>query len=127
MDALALNAKGRRGGRLARYLRRLGLDEAPAVGRDGLAALQRAHLEAIPYENLDVVLGLVPSMEEDAIVEKLVERGRGGWCYEMNGVFAWALEALGFEVVRVRGAVNRHRVGPDADAFSICDGMSKRL
>jgi len=45
------------------------------------------------------------------IFDKLVTRRRGGWCYEMNGLFAWALETIGFRVTRMAGAVIRDRIG----------------
>lgn len=76
-----------------------------------LRALHRAHLLAIPYENLDVQLGRPVTIERPAIFEKIVRHGRGGWCYEMNGLFGWALEQLGFRVVRGAGAVMREVMG----------------
>lgn len=95
-------------GELAGYLARI--DIARAGLHADLATLRRlqtAHMAAIPFENGDVQLGLVPSMEPDAIFAKLVTRRRGGWCYEQNGLFGRALAALGFSVLRVAGAVLR--------------------
>src|SRR5262249_28741334 len=71
----------------------------------------RAHLRAIPYENLDIHLGRPLPLGADHAFEKLVVRERGGWCYEMNGLFAWVLETLGFTVRLVSGAVGRERHG----------------
>lgn len=79
-----------------------------------LTALHRAHLRAIPYENLDVQLGRPVTIERPAIFDKLVTRRRGGWCYEMNGLFGWALEELGFKVTRSAGAVMRQARGDEA-------------
>jgi len=76
-----------------------------------LHALHRAHLLAIPYENLDVQLGRPVGLDADAAFEKIVTRGRGGWCYEMNGLFAAALEEIGFKVTRAAGAVMREVMG----------------
>ena len=95
------------------YLQRIGLSERPSPTLAGLRALHRAHLRAIPYENLDVQLGRPLTIERPAIYEKIVTGGRGGWCYEMNGVFGWALGELGFDVTRVTGAVT---VTEDRDA-----------
>jgi N-hydroxyarylamine O-acetyltransferase len=88
------------------YLDRIGLSERPAPTLEGLHALHRAHLRAIPYENLDVQLGRPVTIERSAIFEKIVTGRRGGWCYEMNGIFGWALGKLGFDVTRVTGAVS---------------------
>ncbi|HWA92222.1 MAG TPA: arylamine N-acetyltransferase [Rhizomicrobium sp.] len=96
---------------LALYLRRLGLSERPPATLEGLRAVHRAHLRAIPYENLDVQLGRTVTTAREHCVEKIVRRGRGGWCYEMNGVLGWALEALGFKVTRLAGAVMREAFG----------------
>ncbi len=93
------------------YLRRIGLDERPPANLSGLKALHAAHLRAIPYENLDVQFGRPVTIERPAIFEKIVGRHRGGWCYEMNGLFGWALDALGFKVTRATGAVMREMFG----------------
>ncbi|MGH6992654.1 MAG: arylamine N-acetyltransferase family protein, partial [Caulobacteraceae bacterium] len=87
------------------YLERIGLSERPPATLGGLTALHHAHLRAVPYENLEVQLGRPVSIERPAIFEKIVARRRGGWCYEMNGIFGWALGQLGFRVRRATGAV----------------------
>ncbi|MBE2200969.1 MAG: arylamine N-acetyltransferase [Anaerolinea sp.] len=78
-----------------------------------LRALHRAHLLAISYENLDIHLGYPLVLAEESIYEKIVTRRRGGWCYEMNGLFAWALRELGFHVQLLAGTV-RNPERPDA-------------
>jgi len=60
-----------------------------------VAALMRAQLFAVPFENLDVQAGKIVSLVPEEIVEKIVGRRRGGYCYEVNGIFCMALEALG--------------------------------
>jgi arylamine N-acetyltransferase len=89
------------------YLRRI--DYAGPLRADlaTLTALHRAHLMAVPYENLDVQLGRRRTIDPSAAFEKIVERGRGGWCYEMNGLFGLMLEALGFSVTRLAGEASR--------------------
>src|SRR4029078_11594867 len=76
-----------------------------------LRAVHRQHLERIPYENLDVQFGRRLSIEIETIFEKIVSRGRGGWCYEMNGLLGWALEEIGFKVTRMAGGVMRATLG----------------
>jgi N-hydroxyarylamine O-acetyltransferase len=72
-----------------------------------LKALHRAHLLAIPYENLDVQLGRPVTTDPAVAFEKIVGRRRGGWCYEMNGVLGLALTEIGFKVTRLAGGVMR--------------------
>ncbi|MGN6149561.1 MAG: arylamine N-acetyltransferase family protein [Rhizomicrobium sp.] len=94
-----------------RYLSRIGLNKRPKPNLAGLKALHRAHLLAIPYENLDVQLGRKVTIQRPAIYQKIVEQGRGGWCYEMNGLLGWALAELGFKVTRATGSVMREVSG----------------
>lgn len=97
------------------YLERIGLESRPSADLAGLTAVHRAHLQAIPYENLDVQLGRPVTIERPAIFEKIVGRGRGGWCYEMNGLLGWALGELGFRVTRATGSVMRVARGALSD------------
>ncbi len=80
---------------LNRYLQRIGMDAAPAATAEGLHRLIRQQQLNIPFENLDVQDGKRISIAPDDIVEKLVERRRGGYCYELHGLFSMALQALG--------------------------------
>lgn len=82
---------------LSAYLVRIGLEETPAADADGLVAIQRAHRLAIPFENLDILLGRGISVDPETIFEKLVRRRRGGYCFEQNSLFLAALRTLGFE------------------------------
>jgi arylamine N-acetyltransferase len=94
-----------------RYLARIGLGHRPAPTLEGLKQVHAAHLLSIPYENLDIQLGRPVSLEPAAIYDKIVNRRRGGWCYEMNGSLGWALGQLGFKVSRGTGAVMREAFG----------------
>lgn len=96
---------------LAAYLDRIGYDGPVRPDLATLRSLHRAHLLAVPYENLDVQLGRPLTPDPQAAFEKIVGRRRGGWCYEMNGAFGLALEAIGFKVTRLAGAVWRERLG----------------
>lgn len=78
------------------YLARIALKSRPAPDIEGLGAVQRAHRLAIPFENLDIVLGRGISIDPADIFDKLVTRKRGGYCFEQNGLFLDALGALGF-------------------------------
>ncbi len=86
------------------YLARLGID-APSATSAGLSRLQEAHLCSIAFESLDPLTGRVPSLAPDALQAKLVSGARGGYCFEQNGLFALALEALGFQATPVLARV----------------------
>lgn len=93
------------------YLDRIEVHAPVPPNLEGLRALHRAHLHAVPYENLDVQLGRPMAIEIGPIYEKIVARRRGGWCYEMNGLLGWALRELGFDVTRCAGGVMREAAG----------------
>lgn len=99
---------------LGAYLARVGFDGAPRPDLDTLRAIHRGHVEQIPYENLDVQLGVPVARGPGAIFDKLVTRRRGGWCYEMNGLLFWALRGIGFSVTPVSGATRRRERGASA-------------
>ncbi|MEM9530064.1 MAG: arylamine N-acetyltransferase [Pseudomonadota bacterium] len=102
--------------RLESYLHRIAWEGPLAPTRDTLGALMRAHVFAVPFENLDVQLGRPISLRVEDAYRKIVSRGRGGWCYEQNGVFGWALKQIGFRVDRVAAAAMRASIGPEAEA-----------
>lgn len=81
--------------RLSAYLRRLRLDAAPAADPEGLARLQAAHRRTIGFENLDIRLGRAIRVDPESVFDKLVTRGRGGYCFEQNRLFGDMLAALG--------------------------------
>jgi N-hydroxyarylamine O-acetyltransferase len=85
------------------YLRRIGLTTRPERTLEGLAELGRAHLLSVPFENLDIAAGRPLSVDLEAIYDKLVVRRRGGFCYELNGLYSWLLRELGFEVTLLAG------------------------
>lgn len=88
------------------YLGRIGYtgDRTPTAAT--LAALQRAHIQGIPFENLDPVRGVIPALDLDALMAKLVhDTTRGGYCYEHNTLYAAALRALGYRVTLLTGRV----------------------
>ena len=88
-----------------RYLDRISFDGRPDVDLATLEALQRSHLSAVPFENLDVYTGVEVSVDPGRSLDKILERSRGGWCFELNGAFALLLDALGFDVNLLGAAV----------------------
>ena len=80
------------------YLRRLGVERPDRPDSAALAMLQAAHQRAVPFENVDVWQGVPLDLDPDSLFEKIVERRRGGFCYELNSLFARLLAGLGYEV-----------------------------
>ena len=92
---------------IGRYLRRIGFARTPRPDLETLTELHRRHIRTIPYDALDVQLRRPVGLDPRDAFRKLVEGRRGGWCYEMNGLFGWMLEGLGFRIVHVGASVER--------------------
>jgi len=80
---------------LSTYFQRINYRGRASADTATLQAIMRHQLFSIPFENLDVQAGKVVSMIPEEITDKLLHQRRGGYCYELNGLFAMALEALG--------------------------------
>ena len=93
------------------YLARIGCSGNPRVDLTTLKEIHRQHLLSVSYENIDVQLGISGSTTTESAYNKIVLEGRGGWCYEMNGLLGWALAEIGFPVTRVCGGVARSLKG----------------
>jgi N-hydroxyarylamine O-acetyltransferase len=107
------------------YLARLGLDTRPEATDETLRELHRTHLETVPFENLSIHLAEPISLDEAPLLDKIVTRRRGGFCYELNGGFALLLEWLGYRVTRAGAAVfggagdDGPRLGPPFDHLAL--------
>ncbi|SLM63668.1 MULTISPECIES: arylamine N-acetyltransferase family protein [Dickeya] len=88
-----------------RYLQRIGIRSLPDDPAVQLRTLHLAHLTHVPFENLDVVFGKPIHLDKTAILHKVIEARRGGFCYELNYGFYLLLQALGFEVQILAGQV----------------------
>jgi N-hydroxyarylamine O-acetyltransferase len=86
------------------YLTRLGVT-AREPGLEALAGLHEAHVRSFTFDNIDVLVGRHPGVSLDAVQQKFVGRGRGGYCFEHATIFAAALERLGYQVRRHLGRV----------------------
>lgn len=80
------------------YLRRIGFSRAPLADAATLDALHYAHIHSVVFENLDIHLGRPIEIDIPKIFDKIVRRGRGGFCYELNTLFATLLHSLGYDV-----------------------------
>lgn len=99
-----------------RYLARIGQPRPDVLTLASLARLQDAHVRSVPFENLDIHLGRPLSLRTEDLVHKVVDDRRGGFCFELNGLFASLLTALGHEVVLV-AARHRHDDGTLGPAY----------
>ena len=102
---------------IGQYLQRLGYEGAREPTLETLRALHRRHLETIPFENLDIHARRPIVLDEAAFFDKVVRRNRGGFCYELNGLFAVLLRALGFQVTYLSGRVSPDGVHPSGPEF----------
>jgi len=93
---------------LNRYFERIGFTARARADLVTLQALHRFHIEAIPFENLDVLLGRRIDMSEEAVERKIVEGRRGGYCFEQNTLFRGVLNALGFQTEAFLGRIRRN-------------------
>lgn len=98
---------------IARYLDRINYRGPRRVSAETLREIHKAHLLAVPFENLDNHLGRRIVLDEESVVSKLVDRRRGGICYELNGAFCGLLRAMGFEVSMLSAGVARDEGGFD--------------
>ena len=90
---------------LVDYLRRVGLTSIERPGLDTLRTLHQAHVAAIPFENLDILLGRGISLDLDGLRNKLLTQRRGGYCFEQNTLFLAVLREIGFTAVPMEARV----------------------
>ncbi len=101
-----------------KYLARIGVNGGIRADLATLEYLHQAHLYSVPFENLSIHSRERIRLEEAWLLEKIVRRRRGGFCYECNGAFNWLLTELGFDVTRHSARVfneKRDDYGPPFD------------
>lgn len=103
------------------YLDRIGASAPLSPNIATLIELHELHMTRVPFENLDIPLGREIVMDESKFLDKIVRQRRGGFCYELNGAFAWLLQEAGFDVARLSaGVFNAEGVaGPDFDHMAL--------
>jgi len=108
---------------LAAYLDRIGVSRPSQLDQAALRELHRAHLLAVPFENLSIHLSEKISLREDDLIEKIVTRRRGGFCYELNGAFSQLLRALDADVTLASARVwGSNGFGPPFDHLVLIVG-----
>jgi N-hydroxyarylamine O-acetyltransferase len=88
-----------------RYLQRLGFDAPPPPTLDTLCRLQQRHTAEFPFETLASLLRQPVPIDFESVERKVLEQGRGGYCYELNQLFLALLQELGFEARGITGRV----------------------
>lgn len=106
---------------LDEYLARIGYGGPTDPTVSTLRELHRRHLLAVPFENLDIHLPRAITLEVERLRDKIVGRRRGGFCYELNGLFAELLRGLGFDVTLLSASVPRGdgSPGPEFDHLAL--------
>ncbi|MGM7684213.1 arylamine N-acetyltransferase family protein [Cytobacillus sp. Hm23] len=88
------------------YLQRIGVHSLTGEKEQDLRTLQRHHLYTVPFENLDVINSVPIKLNLTNIYHKIVNNERGGFCYELNGLFNWLLEKLGYKVTMISATIS---------------------
>jgi N-hydroxyarylamine O-acetyltransferase len=102
------------------YLARIGAERPAVPDGDALRELQLRHLLTVPFENLSIHLSEPIVLDHDALVDKVVNRHRGGFCYELNGAFASLLWSLGYGVTLLAARVHGiDGLGPPFDHLAL--------
>lgn len=97
---------------IEKYCERIKFKGTPQADLETLKLLHLRHLLSVPFENLDIHAGRKIILEPDAIYRKIVEKNRGGFCYEMNGLFYEVITQLGFKAKRVSARVYNEKNEP---------------
>lgn len=104
------------------YLLRIGFKGEPDLSTMTLHSLQAAHMKTVPFENLDISLGRKIQLDQESLWSKVITRKRGGFCYELNGMFAWLLKQIGFDVTYLNARVyseKNNTLGIDFDHLAL--------
>lgn len=114
---------------IAAYLNRINYRGPLAPTAETLRQLHLAHLYSVPFENLDIHLKRPIVLDEARFFKKIVVHRRGGFCYELNGLFAALLRELGFNITLLSAGVyepEQDRFGPDYDHMVLLVQLEER-
>jgi N-hydroxyarylamine O-acetyltransferase len=110
------------------YLQRINYDGSRHPTAQTLRELQLAHLQSVPFENLSIHAAEPIVLDDDALFDKIVRRRRGGFCYELNGLFCGLLRGLGFRVEMLAAGVanDGEGFGPEFDHMLLLVSLDER-
>ena len=106
---------------ISTYLRRIDYRKPVKPDVETLRGLQRAHMLHVPFENLDIGWKRPIQLTDEALWNKIIGQRRGGFCYELNGLFARLLKEIGFDVTYLNARVYNHKgqLGIDFDHLAL--------
>lgn len=106
---------------IKKYLKRINVHSEVSPDLETLRYLHRQHLYNVPFENLDIHSGRKIILQKDKLLHKIIDEGRGGFCYELNGTFYELLTAIGFKVKRISAGVcdDGEKYSPDFDHMAL--------
>ncbi|WP_420321369.1 arylamine N-acetyltransferase family protein [Flagellimonas sp.] len=104
-----------------KYLERIHFSQSIKIDRDTLSLLQKSHLLSVPFENLDIHYGIPIELDIQRIYHKIMENKRGGFCYELNGLFNSLLNGIGFKskLVSARTYGKDQQYSPEYDHLAL--------
>jgi len=110
------------------YLKRIRYTGSSGINAETLRNLQLAHLRNVPFENLSIHAGEPIVLNDEALFAKIVSKRRGGFCYELNGLFSWLLRTIGFEVCMLAAEVANGEggYGPEFDHMALMVNLDER-
>jgi N-hydroxyarylamine O-acetyltransferase len=110
------------------YLKRINYSGSVIPSTETLRQLQIAHLLSVPFENLSIHSHQPIVLDDEALFDKIVLRRRGGFCYELNGLFAALLRALGFDTRMLSASVANAKGewGPEFDHMTLLVTLENR-
>jgi N-hydroxyarylamine O-acetyltransferase len=105
-----------------KYLERIKFTDKVAITEETLFNLHEQHMFNVPFENLDIHYQRVFDLQIESIFEKIVLNNRGGFCYELNNIFNWLLQQVGFDsrIISARVIDESGKLGPLFDHMLIC-------
>ena len=104
------------------YLKRIDVSDPEPLTLANLAVLQTSHMLRVPFENLDIHWNKPIKLDTEALYQKIVENRRGGFCYELNGLFGWLLEELEYDIEMLSCRVYSSKTeefGPEFDHMAL--------
>lgn len=103
------------------YLDRIHYTQYVEPDAETLRGLHIAHMQNVPFENLDIALKRPIKLDKASLWDKLINQKRGGFCYELNGLFAWLLKQIGFGVTYLNARVfnSTGELGIDFDHLTL--------
>lgn len=114
---------------IAKYLQRIGLESAEIkIDLESLRLLQNQHLLNVPFENLDIHWGNRIELDISKFYQKIIDRKRGGFCYELNGLFCELLNVLGYKcrIISARVSEGKCGFGEEYDHLAIIVSLDEK-